>query len=194
MILADNKNRDIGIEYNINKIGNIILYLASCIKYLYLTKLIKLLYLIDEISIKESGVPVTWLDYKVWEKGPVPKSIYIDLKHDDAKLFSNLIESVDDGLGQRILAIKEADVSDFSKYELNTLKQIIKDFGEMSGEQLVDYLHKSGSLWDKIVNEKNLKTHFETSPTSNHSIDFKELLDDPYRKMAYLAAEEAMYF
>lgn len=194
MILANSKNKDIGIEYNIDRIGNIILYLAVSIKYLYLTKLIKLLYLIDETSIKESGVPITWLDYKVWEKGPVPKSIYIDLKHDDAKLFSDLIESVDDGSGQRILAKKEANISDFSEYEFNILKKIIKDFGGMSGEQLVDYLHKSGSLWDKIVNEKNLKTHFEISPTSNHSIDFEKLLDNPYKKMAYLAAKEAMYF
>ncbi|HEY5570416.1 MAG TPA: type II toxin-antitoxin system antitoxin SocA domain-containing protein, partial [Bacteroidales bacterium] len=59
----------IGIQVNKDKIGNLIVLLATRLKPLYHTKLIKLLYLIDEEAVKEDGVPVTWLEYKVWQFG-----------------------------------------------------------------------------------------------------------------------------
>lgn len=194
MALGHVRNISIGIEYNLDKIRNIILFLSNSIDYLYITKLIKLLYLIDETSIKQSSVPITWLDFKVWQRGPVPDDIYYDLRNNKTEFFADSINSVDDGLGTRIIALKQADLSDFSEYEKNILNQILKDFGWMTGEQLVDHLHTSGSLWDKIANERNLRTHFETSTTSNYSIDFKKLLDEPIKQMAYLAAEDAIYF
>ena len=51
-----------------DKAFNALVYFAERIKPLYLTKAINLLYLADELAIKQSGVPVTWLNYKVWKK------------------------------------------------------------------------------------------------------------------------------
>jgi 1-deoxy-D-xylulose 5-phosphate reductoisomerase len=45
-----------------------------------LTKAIKLLYIADEKAIKETGVPITWLNYKAWKFGPVPEDIYNKVK------------------------------------------------------------------------------------------------------------------
>ena len=64
---------------NKEKIGNLLIYIASNIKPLYHTQLLKLIYLIDEEAVKEDGVPITWLDYKVWKFGPVAQEAY-DLK------------------------------------------------------------------------------------------------------------------
>ena len=53
-------------------------YLSERISPIYHTQLIKLLYLIDEEAVKDDGVPVTWLDYKAWQYGPVaPDTYYI---------------------------------------------------------------------------------------------------------------------
>jgi len=52
-----------------SKIGNLLNYLSTRIPNLNMTKALKLLYLIDETSYMRTGVPVTWLDYKVWEMG-----------------------------------------------------------------------------------------------------------------------------
>ena len=65
-----------------DKIGNLLVYLAQNISDLSMTKALKLLYIIDETSMKESGVPVTWLEYKVWEKGPVAQEIYDEIRDD----------------------------------------------------------------------------------------------------------------
>ena len=61
----------LGIQVNKDKIGNLIVLLAGRLKPLYHTKLIKLLYLIDEEAVKDGGIPITWLDYKAWQYGPV---------------------------------------------------------------------------------------------------------------------------
>ena len=64
-----------------DKIGNLLSYLTLKNSSLSLTKALKLLYLIDEISVLESGSPITFLDYKVWENGPVAHELYDELKY-----------------------------------------------------------------------------------------------------------------
>ena len=68
---------------NNDKISNVLNYFASQIDYLSMTKTLKLLYILDETSIKETGSPVTWLDYKVWENGPVAIDVYNEIKHQE---------------------------------------------------------------------------------------------------------------
>ena len=45
-----------------------------------MTKALKLLYLIDETAVRQSGSPITWLEYKVWKNGPVASEIYFEFK------------------------------------------------------------------------------------------------------------------
>lgn len=69
-------------EIQNEKIGNMLIYLAQKIETpLYKTKALKLLYIIDEIAIKEAGVPVTWLEYKAWQFGLVAEDIFNDVEH-----------------------------------------------------------------------------------------------------------------
>ena len=69
-----------------NKIGNLLSYLSTQIPNLSMTKALKLLYLIDETSYMQTGVSVTWLDYKVWEMGPVAEELYNELRYDQSHL------------------------------------------------------------------------------------------------------------
>src|SRR5579859_3818061 len=64
-----------------NKIGNLLNYLSTQIPNLSMTKALKLLYLIDETAYTRTGVSVTWLDYKVWEMGPVAEELYNELRN-----------------------------------------------------------------------------------------------------------------
>ena len=52
-------------EAQLNKIGNTAIYLSERIPNLSKTKFLKLLYILDELSIKQSGIPYLKLDYKV---------------------------------------------------------------------------------------------------------------------------------
>jgi uncharacterized phage-associated protein len=83
---------------NLDKVGNLIIYLVDEIKRkyrqpLYITKLLKLLYIIDETSVKETGVPVTSLDYKVWRMGPVAYAVYSDFTHNNSEKLNFFAEA-----------------------------------------------------------------------------------------------------
>src|ERR1700744_2505794 len=69
-----------------SKIGNLLNYLSTQIPDLNMTKALKLLYLIDETSYMRTGVSITWLDYKVWEMGPVAEELYNELRNDQSLL------------------------------------------------------------------------------------------------------------
>jgi uncharacterized phage-associated protein len=177
---------------------------------LYLTKALKLLYILDEISIRESGVPVTWLDYKVWKLGPVAESIYEELRYGIAENCKGISVGLTNALQVKtvpnpvndekesfiIIAKTHFDKDEFSDYELELLQKIADDYGHLSSTKLVEKLHETGTLWDKMVESKKLQKQFELqSNRSNHIIDFTELVNGKtHKEMAYKAAFDSMSF
>lgn len=194
---------------NISKerIGNIILYLSERIEELSLTKTLKLLYLIDEYAVKETGVPITWLDYKVWKLGPVPELVYNELStknNDETRLELEKYINVkreeknikgDDKLCTYLLPKDNFDDQIFSDYEIELFDRIIQKFGKMNSEQIIEILHQEGTLWDKKVKEENLRETFEIlDGKSNVSIEFTDLVKDALKRLAYKSAYEAFSF
>jgi len=194
---------------NISKerVGNILLYLASKIKDLSLTKTLKLLYLIDETAVRETGVPVTWLEYKVWKLGPVPEPIYDELSNtSESKIILDLTSfinierrnlTIDGVLKECTFISPSSDFSEdiFSEYELELFDKVIETFGSLTSEQIIDILHSEGSLWDKKVKEENLIKLFEIqNGKSDISILFTDLLNDALKKVTYQSAFEMQSF
>ena len=182
---------------NLNKIGNLIIYLVNEIdkkhrQPLFLTKLLKLLYIIDETSVKETGVPVTGLVYKVWKMGPVAYDVYVDLKHNDSEQLSMYAEAKKgDGDWALIKSVNKFDDSEFSDYEIELIDQIINKYGHYSKDELIELLHEEGGLWKKVVDEKNLA--FEKDKTSPHKIDLSQLIaDDSHKLELFRNAQESL--
>jgi len=185
------------------KAFNALVYFAERIQPLYLTKAIKLLYLADEYAIKKSGVPITWLDYKVWRFGPVPEEVYNRVKRvanqKQAGLEADSLPYLDvtappstlpDGV--MLVPIKTFDDSEFSDYDISILQQVVERYGHYSGEQLVDALHKKGTLWHRIVSANNLEEQFQLKGNrSDYVIEFTDLLDTDYKKAAFEVAYQS---
>jgi uncharacterized phage-associated protein len=191
---------------NNEKIGYILNYLSSHIEFLSMTKALKLLYIIDETSIKETGSPITWLDYKVWEMGPVAVDIYNEIKRKETILYQGKeltiseyidLNTVDEGR-QDIYLKPKVDFNDkiFNQYELNLLVATVSKFGKKNAQDLINYLHEENSLWHKTVQEHNLEKVFATGQRkTNYSIEFTELIQyDPILVLANKAAQEALEF
>lgn len=68
------------INHNREKLLNAIIYFLKNTKYCGLTKLCKLLYYLDFMHFRETGRAVTGLDYFAWDFGPVPQTLYFELK------------------------------------------------------------------------------------------------------------------
>ncbi len=144
--------------------GNILVYIASQVQPLYITKLLKLIYLIDEHSVSKTGVPITWLDYKAWQFGPVPPFLFNDVSFNNLHYFSPFISvTYEETNGIKELRIKTQahfDEGIFSINQLKIIESVIKTFKNFSTSKLIEYLHKEGSLWHTIVKERNLEERF----------------------------------
>lgn len=191
------------------KIGNTLIYFSERVQELYLTKALKLLYLLDETSINETGTPFTWLEYKVWKLGPVAEEIHNELRHRRVEKYGdtelslrdfistskqpNPVEGIYDSY--EINPLRKFDDSDFSDYELDLLDRIVKKYGRLTSKQLVSALHREGTLWDKLVNQNDLKQLFETIAKSDVTIPFHLLVqNDEIKEMAYTSSYEALSF
>lgn len=190
-----------------NKIGNTLIFLATNASPLSLTKALKMLYLIDETAVKETGVPFTWLDYKVWKFGPVTTQIYFEIRNGykecvDGKIISlnDYIKKVegtpiDDSPTFTLEAIKSFEEDEFTDYELDLLKKITHKYGKWTAKQLVDFTHREGSLWEKIVQKYNLNEIIDLMGNTDFPIDFLELIkDDEMKQQAFVSAYESLMF
>ena len=124
-----------------SKIGYLLNYLSARIPDLSMTKALKLLYIIDETAYMRTGVPVTWLDYKVWEMGPVAEELYNELRYNqkyvqngESLTLEPFIETekkiCSDGQTQiKIHPKGKYDLKDFSAFEKELVENIIDRFG-----------------------------------------------------------------
>ena len=194
---------------NNDKISNVLNYFASQIDYLSMTKTLKLLYILDETSIKETGTPVTWLDYKVWENGPVAIDVYNEIKHQEVFCYQgkelSLLHSIQlekkfntDRNSEEVFLKPNGDFDKtiFNRYELNLLETIVFKYGNWNATELINFLHEEGSLWHKMVSEHNLIDYFQQiGKITNHSIEFNDLLENnPILQMAAKSSFEALSF
>jgi uncharacterized phage-associated protein len=190
-----------------DKIGNLLIYLADNIKDLSLMKALKLLYIIDETSMKETGVPVTWLEYKVWEHGPVAPEIWAEIKNGitcgpNTQLVGKYIQiqtttNPVNPLANPATYISSTgtfDDSEFTDYEMMLLDKVVKSFGNKTVEQLVIYLHQENSLWD-VEKKKNGLDFKLQGGISNVSIPLNTLIkDDTEKQDLYASAFESLSF
>lgn len=192
---------------NNEKIGFVLNYLASNIPHLSMTKTLKLLYILDETSIKETGTPITWLDYKVWGEGPVAIDIYNEIKREETICYQGkelsideyiVLEKVSKPKREEIYLKPKVNFNDriFNRYELNLLEIVVFKYGNWNAKELIAFLHEENSLWYKTVKEHNLDKHFvEVNKITNYSIEFSELIEnDPILLMANKASLEALLF
>lgn len=185
----------LGMNVNKDLIGNLIIYIADyCKKFstpLYQTKLLKLLYLIDEQSVCETGAPITWLEYDVWQKGPVPTDIYFS-KLPHSNKVSEYVTFEERSNKFLVVKKKEFTNNNFSEIDLEIIDKALSKYGRMTSNQLIDITHQKGSLWFNIVESKNIKFS-SVNHTSNESIDFLKLINNnKFKFFNYCAARECL--
>ncbi|WP_161973462.1 Panacea domain-containing protein [Arcticibacter tournemirensis] len=179
-----------------NKAFNVLVYYAERIQPLNLTKAIKLLYIADEKAMRQSGVPITWLNYKAWKLGPVQEDIYFKIKQANDYSKSGVDGSLEVVSAPTVLPDgivlkprKPFDDSQFSDYEIDVLDEVLKQYGKYTSEQLVEILHREGSLWHKVVKEHHLEKQFELKNNrSDYVIELTDLLDTDFKKSAFEVA------
>lgn len=171
-------------EDQISKIGNSIIYLLEKIDDLPKTKLLKLLYILDEVSIKKSGIPFLNLHYDVWKFGPVDKDIFIEFSS-KPNLLKKYIKRTATADGKtKISKASEFCDDEFSDNEIDLLNFVISKFGKSSSKELVSYTHKKGSPWYNVAKKNSLLELLEKEEinSTDLEIDLSVLVQHDRRK------------
>lgn len=148
----------------LEKVGNAVIYLSERIPQLSKTRLLKLLYIMDEISIKKSGIPLLNLKYKVWKFGPVSEELFIDLSTEPT-LLSKYIRRQDDG--SHIIAQSAFSDDEFSDNDIALMNLVIEKFGKKSAQELISYTHRLNSPWYHTAKENAVLELLEREEINN---------------------------
>ena len=168
----------------ISKIGNTIIYLANSIKDISKTKTLKLLYILDELSIRKSGIPFLNLRYKVWKFGPVAEDIFIELSSSPT-LLKGYIERKPTVDGKTFLnPLKKFNDDEFSENDIGLLDFVISRFGNKTALELVSYTHRKKAPWHNTAKHNSILELLENGEINNTDfiIDFSELVSHDSRK------------
>jgi uncharacterized phage-associated protein len=174
-------------DNQIDKVGNSIIYLANKINNLSKTKALKLIYILDELSIKKSGVPFFNLKYKVWKFGPVSEEIFIDLSSETTILKKYIERSSEDGV-TFINPIAKFNDDEFSDNDIFLLDFVINEFGERTAKDLVSHTHRKNAPWYITAKENSVLELLEREEINNTEllIDMGILINhDERKKMIY---------
>ncbi len=173
------------IKFNsdqLEKIGNTVVYIADRIPQLSKTKLLKLLYILDEISIKKSGIPILNLKYKVWKFGPVSEELFIDLSS-EATLLEKFINR--DIEGNFIISKVQFNEDQFSENDIELMDFVIEKYGNKTAKELISYTHRVNSPWYNTAKENSVLELLETEIINNteYLIDMGMIVSHDERKL-----------
>jgi uncharacterized phage-associated protein len=163
-------------KYQIDKIGNSIIYLGNNVGELTKTKLLKLLFLLEEKSIKDYGTPFFGIDFKIWQYGPVSQPIFDGLTDIDNKYLKDFIakNKFDEYEG-----IVDFIDDEFSNNDILVLEWAVNFARHKTAEDLVKHTHSKDSLWRKgaIKNAVYEKFMRKEETVTDFNIDFTLLFE-----------------
>ncbi|MGB0789517.1 MAG: Panacea domain-containing protein, partial [Marinirhabdus sp.] len=145
----------------IAKIGNTVVFLAQKIENISKTKILKLLYILDELSIRKSGIPFLNLKYKVWKFGPVSEDIFIDLSSPPT-LLKGYIKRKPNNEGKiTITPLVDFNDDEFSKNDIELLHFVLAEFGNKTAKELITYTHRKQSPWYNTAKDNSIQVKKE---------------------------------
>jgi len=144
------------------KLLNAILFFARNTKRVNLGKLSKLLYLLDFTHFNETGYPSIGLRYYAFEKGPVPRDFWLEIRDanlpEDFKGKIRLIRRTDDFAPSykevEIHALEKPDLSVFTPRETKILENLAFMYKEATGSDMSEVTHLPKQPWDITIREK----------------------------------------
>ncbi|MFK7785019.1 MAG: Panacea domain-containing protein [Crocinitomicaceae bacterium] len=166
-----------------DKIGNTLIYLTNEIGSCSKTKLLKLMYILDELSIKKSGIPFLNLRYELWKFGPVAQDVFVELSSTPTRL-SPFVKIENSGNSSFIRPVASFNDDEFTDNDVDLIKQVISKYGGKSAKDLIEITHRPNSPWYNTAVSKGLLDDLlsEEINSTNIKIDMAELVTFDERK------------
>jgi len=166
-----------------NKLLNAVLFFAKNTKHPNLTKMLKLLYFLDFTHFKQTGYPSIGLEYYAWEKGPVPKDFYEEIK--DGNVPEDFVDKFaiipstrwEQEYPERkeyiFTPIEKPNPDVFTPRELRIIGNLCDMYRDATASQMKEVTHLPKAPWDITKKTKGLYQYIDyllsiddTSPLS----------------------------
>lgn len=130
-------------KFDINKFESLVIYLLENCRDVFKTKLNKLLWYCDFKHFSLATVSITGSQYVHLPYGPVPDQYDLYLwKLLSEGLLRNVEVSFRNCSGERLEPKVKADISSFSKSEIETINYVIARLGKLTAKQLTEKSHR----------------------------------------------------
>lgn len=141
------------------KLLNAVLYFAKNTKRVNLSKLSKLLYFLDFVHFKQTGYPSVGLRYYAFERGPVPRDFWAEIKDGNVpKDFKGKLALIPklDALPPydkeiEVRAIEKPDLSVFTPREIKIIEDLGFTYKEASARDMSEVTHLTNQPWDVTI-------------------------------------------
>ncbi len=140
-IYSDHQDENVtgGVMLDLNKVVEMINYLAAKVCNLHKVKLMKMLWYSDALHYKRKGRAISGLVYAALPMGatPVGHDLIVSLEgvHFD-------IVSYGENHGYKFKAAPEFEIKELNQLEIETLDEIILNFGDLNTAQIVERMHE----------------------------------------------------
>lgn len=194
------KSGEIYTKNQIDKLGNALIFLCQKMQrageQASKTHLLKLVFIIEEIAVKKYGIPFFDLRFDVWKLGPVSKDLFVELSEEPDLLVSYIGRQVVNG-NVYIQAKKEFSDDEFNDKEIELLEQISERFLYCTAKELINFTHRSDSIWYKTALKNGVLDLLENGlmTTTDIEIPLEEIIKDDEAKLAlYRSHKEFIEF
>jgi uncharacterized phage-associated protein len=194
------KSGEIYTKNQIDKLGNALIFLCKKMQEVgesaSKTHLLKLIFIIEEIAVRKYGIPFFDLRFDVWKLGPVSKDLFVELSEEPDLLAPYISRQTVNG-NIYIQAKKEFSDGEFNDKELELLEDISKRFLYCTAKELINFTHRSDSIWYKTALKNGVLDLLENGlmATTNIEIPLEEIIkDDPEKLALYKSHKEFIEF
>ena len=176
-----------GMNIYRRKLLNAVLFFASSTKRVNLGKLSKLLYFLDFMHFNQTGYPSIGLKYFAFEKGPVPKDFWIEIRNanvpEDFKGKIALIRKTDRSAPNykevEVRALEKPDLSVFTPREIKMLEDLAFVYKEATASDMSEITHLPKQPWDitKKQKGKNKPIDYLVSISEESAVSLEDAKD-----------------
>lgn len=139
------------------KLLNAVIFFSKKTRHCHKLKLFKLLFLLDFQIYRETGRSTTGLEYFAWPKGPVPKSLFEELKAPRpdmtrAVTLRQTPETDPDFTDKRLLILPRLSFDEgcFTERELEAMEKLADIYRDAYADQMTDVTHVKGAPWHQV--------------------------------------------
>jgi putative zinc finger/helix-turn-helix YgiT family protein len=128
-----------GVDLDLNKVVEVINYLALRVSVLHKVKLMKMLWFSDILNYKRHGKSITGLVYQSLPMGAVPAA-YDQIVLLDGVCFDTVLYG--DNVGYKFIPSQGFEHKYLSDKEIDTINKIVNELGKLNSQEIINRMHQ----------------------------------------------------